>query len=231
MSGYVPLFALYDGESEAYAKDIWTTIGRRAKKTDDIRLLDEWGSADEWSQFCWKELAQAEIRSFDGDGDADGTVVPDLPHAQIRCKTDPFLDALDTDDEPKLAESAVDVLELVDHAFAAGSGCPEFVYGVSEPHQSRLANGKVPPPVTLDSLADDRIEYACWLMGFPPSMVETYGRETLLSAPAWQTSELSNGGVVVLTTENPTNVSKPETRAIDQRLGLDPPPETEECRY
>lgn len=230
MTDHIPLAILHDGNSEAYAKDIWTSVAKRAKDTTGIQMTGKWGSADTQPQFCWKQLRRATIQPFDR-GEADGKLVPDLSHVEIRYDSEPFQEALDSGDEPELAETAVDLLELVEHVYAGGPECPRFVYAVSELHRSRLVDGELPPPVTAESLAEDSIEYACWLMGFPPSIVETYGRDTLLSAPAWQTSELSDGGVLVLTTENPTTVSKPETRAIDQHLGLDPPSATEECRY
>lgn len=231
MTDTISITVLHDGDSENYAKEIWTSLAKRAKETTGVQMAGEWDPTGTQPQFRWKQLRPVTLRPFERDRDADGKFVPDMPHVEIGYDPEPFQDALDAGDEPELAETAVDLLELVEHAYAGGPECPRFVYGVTEPHRARLVDGDVPPPVTVESLADHRIEYACWLMGFPPSIVETYGRETLLSTPAWQTSELSDGGIVILATENPTNVSKPETRAIDQHLDLEPPPETEECRY
>lgn len=218
-------------DSEVYAQKIWKTIAKQAEDTKGVQATGEYTSSDSWQRFRWKELYEAEIQPFGEDRDSDRKTVPDVPHVEIRYDPGPFQEAIESRDEPALAETAVDLLELVEYAYAGGPEQPRFAYGVSQPHRSRLLDGKMPPPVTPESLDEDRIEYACWLMGFPPSMVETYGRDTLLSAPAWQTSELPDGGIVVLTTEDPINVSKPEARAVDQHLDLDPPPETEEYRY
>lgn len=231
MTRYNTLDVLCAGDSYQYAKDIWHSIEKRAKEIDGIRAVGEYDSSNSWQQFCWKELSQAEIQPFEDGRDADQKPVPDVPHVEIRYDTEPFRDAIESHDESRLAKTAVDLLELVEYAHAGGPDLPRFVYGVSEPHRARLVDDEIRPPATVESLEENRIEYASWLMGFPPDMVDTYGRETLLSAPAWQTSELPDGGVAILTTEEPSSLSKPETRAIDQHLDLDPPPETEDCEY
>jgi hypothetical protein len=231
MTEYNTFDVLCPGDSGEYAKKIWTAVEKRADDTEEIRTDGEFTSADTWDRFCWKQLSRVEMQPFEADRATDRKPVPDVPHVEIRYDPEPFHQAIESRDETDLAETAVDLLELVEYAYAGGPKRPRFVYGVSEPHRKRLVENEIRPPVTPESLSEDRIEYAAWLMGFPPSMVEHYGRETLLSAPAWQTSELPDGGIVVLTTEDPTNVSKPETRAIDQRLDVDPPPATEQCRY
>lgn len=54
------------------------------------------------------------------------------------------------------------------------------------------------PPVTAESLAHDSLTYLPWLTVFTPAMVETYGRDTLLSAPAWHVEELDDGAILVV---------------------------------
>jgi|AntDeeMinimDraft_5_1070356.scaffolds.fasta_scaffold00231_13 hypothetical protein len=230
MSHVSAIDVLYDGDCEQYARTMWNSMAKHAGD-DGVRMDGEYTPGGGWQRFEWKQFSSPAMRSFDRHEDREGTAAPDLPHVEIRYDPGPIREALESHDEPKVAEYSIDVMELAAAAYSGGPSRPKFVYGVSEPHFSRLVENDVPPPVTPESLAEDRIEYASWLMGFPPSIVETYGRETLLSAPAWQTSELPDGGVVILATENPTNVCKPETRAIDQHLDLDPPPETEECDY
>lgn len=222
---------LCDGDCATHAEKTWKAVAAHAEDEEDIQMEGEYRSPERWNRFRWKQFPRTELQPFGRDRDPETKPVPDVPHVEIRYDPQPFHDALDARDESALAESAVDLLELAEAAYSGGPNRPKFVYGVSGPHFSRLVENDVPPPVTPESLAADRIEYASWLMGFPPSIVETYGRETLLSAPAWQTAELPDGGVAILATENPTNVCKPETRAIDQHLDLDPPPETEECDY
>jgi len=220
---------LCDGDCGAHAKSTWKSLAKHAEETEDI-WMEEYTSGDSWNGFRWKQIPAAELQPFGPDRDAQKPA-PDLPHVEIRSDPEPCRDALEAGDESALAERAINLLELAEAAYSGGPSRPKFVYGVSEPHYARLVENEVPPPVTAESLTEDRIEYASWLMAFPPSLVDTYGQETLLSAPAWQTSELPDGGVVLLATETPTNVCKPETRAIDQHLDLDPPPETDECDY
>ena len=56
------------------------------------------------------------------------------------------------------------------------------------------------PPVSDESLAQNRINYPTWLMLFPPEMVETYGREWLLDLPAERIDELDDGAIMVVAT-------------------------------
>ena len=44
-------------------------------------------------------------------------------------------------------------------------------------------------PVDSESLQKGRFNYLVWVTVFTPRMVETYGRDNLLSAPAWRTYE------------------------------------------
>lgn len=92
-----------------------------------------------------------------------------------------------------------------------------------------LASNDVPLPVTAESLAADRIEYATWLMLFAPSMVETYGRESLLATPVWHADDLDDGAVLLIATPNP--LGEEGTAAIDDHLGIDRPAELEGHQY
>lgn len=221
---------LYERDPVSRAKAIWSEITNRADDEAGVRASGEL-SANSWEWFHWGAVSRVAIRAFESGRGTDAATAPDVPRVAIRYDTDPFESAAESGDDVALAKAAVDLLDLVEYAYAAAKERPRAVYGVSDVHRSRLVAGEIPPPVTLESLAEDRIEYACWLVGFPPAMVDTYGRDRIRSAPAWQTSELGDGGLIVLTTQNPDAASKPEARAVDQHLGLDPPSETEDCQY
>ncbi|MCU4801426.1 hypothetical protein OB920_13690 [Halobacteria archaeon HArc-gm2] len=232
MTDYDTVDFLYDErvDTGASMERIWASLRERSRHSCDLDAERD-APADSWRELRWNQLTDVAIRPFGPDRDDEEKPVPDLPHVEVRYDPEPFRKAIASREEAVLAETAVDLLELLQHVYAGAPDDLRFVYGVSAPHKRRLVEDDVPPPATPESLDEDRIQYASWMMGFPPSLADTYGQETLLSAPAWQTAELGDGGVALLTTENPTNVCKPETRAIDQHLDLDPPPETEECDY
>jgi hypothetical protein len=54
------------------------------------------------------------------------------------------------------------------------------------------------PPITAESVANDRLTYLPWLTIFSPDMVEEHGRDTLLSAPAWHVETVDDGSVLLV---------------------------------
>ncbi|MUV90712.1 hypothetical protein GJ629_13045 [Halapricum sp. CBA1109] len=80
----------------------------------------------------------------------------------------------------------------------------EYVFGM---HSERIEtiglpenrNG-IPSPISDESLSQNHIDYPTWLMLFPPTMVEEYGREWLLELPAEHVEELDDGAILVVST-------------------------------
>ncbi|QPV61593.1 hypothetical protein I7X12_12570 [Halosimplex litoreum] len=54
------------------------------------------------------------------------------------------------------------------------------------------------PPITAESVANGQLTYLPWLTIFPPRMVESYGKETILSALAWHVETLDDGSILVV---------------------------------
>jgi len=83
-------------------------------------------------------------------------------------------------------------------------------------------------PTTREAIAESRIVVPSWLMVFTPEMVEEYDREWLLDLPADRFTELSDGGLLIVSTER--LVSEPEETgkfeddmaAMDEAFGIDP---------
>jgi hypothetical protein len=86
-----------------------------------------------------------------------------------------------------------ELVEMIKIAYAATGDSPVAAYSMTPdmPHIGR-------PPFTAKSLANDEFTHMCWLMIFTPNFVRTYGRETLLSAPAWHVEELDDGAVMIV---------------------------------
>jgi hypothetical protein len=64
----------------------------------------------------------------------------------------------------------------------------------------------------------DKIYEVCWLNVFGPKLVETVGRERMLSTPAWRVEELPNGGVLLVTWPTVTDFASEEARLAQARV-------------
>ncbi len=63
----------------------------------------------------------------------------------------------------------------------------------------------------------DKIYEVCWLNVFGPKLVETVGRERMLSTPAWRVEELPNGCVLLVTRPTVTDFASEEARLAQAR--------------
>jgi len=83
------------------------------------------------------------------------------------------------------------------------------------------AHATTSPPFTAESLAHDAYEHLSWITVFTPSVVETYGRETLLSAPAYETRERADGAVLIVAYGDPHDPDRDQHVAVTQYVGLE----------
>lgn len=86
-----------------------------------------------------------------------------------------------------------ELVKMAKTAYTATADPPVVVYSET-PDMPDIGR----PPFTAESLANDRLTQMCWLTIFPPALVDTYGRETLLSAPAWHVEELDDGAIMIV---------------------------------
>jgi hypothetical protein len=63
----------------------------------------------------------------------------------------------------------------------------------------------------------DKIYEVFWLNVFGPKLVETVGRERMLSTPAWKVEELPNGSVLLVTWPTVADFATPEARLAQAR--------------
>jgi hypothetical protein len=63
----------------------------------------------------------------------------------------------------------------------------------------------------------DKIYEVCWLNVFGPKLVETVGRERMLSTPAHQVEELPNGSVLLVTWPTAADFTREEARQAQAR--------------
>jgi hypothetical protein len=63
----------------------------------------------------------------------------------------------------------------------------------------------------------DKIYEVCWLNVFGPRLVETVGRERMLSTPAWRVEELPNGCVLLVTVPTVADFASEEARRAQAR--------------
>lgn len=124
--------------------------------------------------------------------------IPDLPFAGFDVQ-ESYIEQAGNEDNEKQLEA---FLELVRDLYHAGDDRPAFGYGLQY-HMGEGVWQIGTPPVDGESLADDRVNYAVWLNVFPPRLVETYGRETLLSAPVWRAEEFEDGAILLVLDDEP----------------------------
>jgi hypothetical protein len=109
--------------------------------------------------------------------------------------------------------------ELVATGYKGTEVRPLAGFTVTPPHEEAIfASGN--PPATAESLAHDEYEHLSWVTVFPPAMVDTYGRETLLSAPAWKTMELDDGAILLVTHEDPHDTDPDGLYEVADHIGL-----------
>jgi len=63
----------------------------------------------------------------------------------------------------------------------------------------------------------DKIYEVCWLNVFGPKLVESVGRERMLSTPAHRVEELPNGSILLVTWPTPTDFASEESRLAQAR--------------
>jgi hypothetical protein len=63
----------------------------------------------------------------------------------------------------------------------------------------------------------DKVYEVSWLNVFGPKLVETVGRERMLSTPAWRVEELPNGGVLLVTWPTVADFASQEARLAQAR--------------
>ncbi|MFC4550512.1 MULTISPECIES: hypothetical protein [Halorussus] len=142
---------------------------------------------------------------------------PDLPHVELRIEEALFERGEDEADHEAHADALVDVLR---ETYFALNSRPAVVYAMPHLLRSAIADYQDEPPVTEDSLQEDELEYPVWLTVFTPALVETYGRETLLSSPAWRTYEWDDGSIVLVAYPDP---ELPQIMdEFEEHLGFEP---------
>jgi hypothetical protein len=70
---------------------------------------------------------------------------------------------------------------------------------------------------TVDRDGFDKIYEVCWLNVFGPKLVETVGRERMLSTPAHRVEELPDGSVLLVTWPTAADFTHPEARKAQAR--------------
>ena len=131
--------------------------------------------------------------------DADWFTLPSLPAVSLDLATSDF------EQSPDLEATTRNLIDQVEHIYLSVDGC-QYAYGLDVEHQHKLASDREPGiPVSQESLADNRIEAVSWLMMFSAELAEEYGHEWLLSAPAWERRELDDGGIMLVTSPDPTD--------------------------
>lgn len=157
------------------------------------------------------------LEAAEPNADNRSWTMPAEPTIELRIDTDELRLSDRTDRVAAVCNLVVDIYNVLDSR-------PTYVYGL-DPAHAEAVGSFFGIPAEATALAADRISDVSWLMLFPPDLVESYGREFLLNAPAWRTDELDDGSILVVSWENPTNVEAFDVNIGEVReyFGIDPP--------
>jgi hypothetical protein len=118
---------------------------------------------------------------------------------------------LDVEPDEPLRE----LLDIITFCYTATEERPVAAYSTTPDTPLDLRK----PPITAESVANGQLTYLPWLTIFPPKMVEEYGRETILSAPAWHVEALDDGSIL-LVCHNSVDDWDQDCRSVAQHIGL-----------
>lgn len=143
---------------------------------------------------------------------------PDLPFVELRIEEALFERAEDDGDRIAHADAFVDILR---ETYFALDPQPSVIYTMPESMRMAIVDSIGETPVDSESLQKGRFNYLVWVIVFTPRMVETYGREPLLSAPAWRTYEWDDGSIVLVSSADPLVQSNLD--AMHAHFEINPP--------
>ncbi|GAB3022465.1 hypothetical protein [Natronobiforma cellulositropha] len=217
-------FVYPSGDDEEWHRLHWEALERAAafelvggrivetERTDHVHVV----SSPDLHEL-WPYDAGGSMRHTKDDGDViDLTTCPVVSYefADLR-----FL--LGNDEYPPPGtdrEIVTEILELVTLGYEATDEPPYVAYSIT-PDMPYIGR----PPITAASLANAELTHLCWLTVFTPPLVETYGRETLLSAPAWHVEELEDGAIILVCHDDPT--WETSLQPVADHIGLPAPEE------
>lgn len=93
-----------------------------------------------------------------------------------------------------------------------------YTYGFASYEQNPLADPDLHPD--QESLRDGEVPDLHWLNVFPPSIVERFGRDVLLDAPAYRVEELADGSVLLVVQESPVEQDEDRWLVVQDHLGM-----------
>lgn len=199
---------VYEGERDRRATNIWKHFGE---------LPNSFKTGRE------RPVSNFEIVEKDGVGgmlfsrhepNEDSSIVPEAPHIQLEVEEKQF----DVGDSSEREVQIKNFLDVIREVYNATDDRPQAVYAFPDPLIEVILNLDQ-LPATVETLRDGRINYVGWITVFPPNLVETYGRDTLLSAPAWKTEEWDDGSIAVVAFEDPVFLGDP--KPVNEHLGLE----------
>lgn len=221
--GHLYVHYLYPGESKAFLtqrnEQLWEHY--HAKQSEEMEYV-----FDEYSGGTLSLMADpigGSIEPFSADDPPEIERGPDYPRLELSIDADQqirFPVELEGKETEKYVSEAVSVIREI---YELLEPKPTLVYGLpGNYHETIVVNG-FDHPVSDESLAENRIEYIPWLVILPPAIVDTYGRETVLSAPAWQVEELTDGAILLVAYSDLVHGKDLDTAPSNHHLGLPDP--------
>lgn len=148
------------------------------------------------------------------EGEPDVLGIPEIPRLELQAEERWFRDSETT---PEMKATVGSFLRIIEAVYLGCEQRPAVGYALTA-YGSDTIPLKDQYPIDCESLAENAINYTTWITVFPPALVETYGRETLLDAPVWRVEEWDDGAIALVTYPN-VQYPKPQ-HPVDDHLGL-----------
>lgn len=149
--------------------------------------------------------------------------LPGLPHLRVDLREQYY--APGRADEEEVSGYITDYSDCIARFYERAREVghePMYVMGV-DPSQLGVLFGDRAETVDTSrkGILDGDLEQLYWLQVLPSQMVESVGRENLLSAPGWRVEELDDGAVLFVAYENPHFPDLDTKEDIEDRVGVE----------
>lgn len=157
----------------------------------------------------------SQLENYEYESDGDGL---DLLYAPMVRYSITDLSLLQNEHGEERENAIKAVIDAVSTGYDATDQKPLAVVAKTPPHGYYIGEANE-TPFTAESLFHDEYQHLSWLSVFTPPMVRQYGRETLLSAPAWQIRELDDGAILIVCHDDTVDWQA-DCRATAAHVGL-----------
>jgi hypothetical protein len=227
--GSIRIWLLYPEQNESFLVDRMRELW---EQFEDERPEPEFATVDEIVRSGFNTHSDpVSVRIWPceaGRPDDSRLEYPDCPRISVRADGDQQIRnqvKRDSGEEAQLIERYVGgLVDTIERIYRTLNEKPAIVYGITDNYIRNIGKGRFTHPVTEDGIRERRIEYIPWLIILSPPFIKTYGREELLSAPAWRIREFDDDAILLVAYSDLLySQDMSRTSEVNEWLGLEDP--------